>query len=371
MICLRWLLFIVVLLIGAGLGHAEGLHTEMIKIPIEMWNNHAEVAQLEAMIVRPDDDAPHPLAIINHGTAAYLGDGKDLTPKAMWGPARVFARRGWVVLVLMRQGYGDSEGTLADKVYSCAQPNYMKVADDSADDIAAAAKYMRAKPYVRKDKWIVIGVSAGGFATVALSARMPQGLAAAIAFAPGHGSMGPDTPVCREDLVTNAFRYFGTLSRVPLLWIAAENDRLFGPRVVKEWTEAFSKSGGHLTFVPVGPFGDEGHALFGAPDGLPVWTPIVDRFLAVNKLTLRETLIDVPRPNVAPPASLNARGRDAFNTYLDAGPDKAFAVAPNGGWAWTQGYAAPEFARRTALEACQKRTASPCKIANVNDQPAD
>jgi dienelactone hydrolase len=67
-----------------------------------------------------------------------------------------------------------------------------------------------------------------GFATVTLTAMAPQDLAAAIAFAPGRGSSGPDT-VCGENRLVAAFAPYGKTSRAPLLWVSAQNDHFFGP----------------------------------------------------------------------------------------------------------------------------------------------
>ena len=67
-----------------------------------------------------------------------------------------------------------------------------------------------------------VGVSAGGFATVALTASAPQGLVAAINFAGGRGSLSADE-VCEEDdgwdalLASLPERLPGALSRGQLL----------------------------------------------------------------------------------------------------------------------------------------------------------
>ena len=74
---------------------------------------------------------------------------------------------------------------------------------------------------------IAVGHSAGGFASVALSADPPPGLVAAISFAGGRGSRADDE-VCSEDALVKAFATFGKTSRIPLLWVYAANDRFFG-----------------------------------------------------------------------------------------------------------------------------------------------
>ena len=64
---------------------------------------------------------------------------------------------------------------------------------------------------------------------------------------------------------------------------------------------------------------------------------VVDRFLMSNDLVLRNHLIDVAVPAVPASSGLSARGRETFKTYLDSGPNKAFAVAGDGHFGWATG----------------------------------
>ena len=182
---------------------------------------------LEAIVLRPDDGQPHPLAVINHGSPRLASDRPRMSPYGLWAQARAFARRGWVAVAFLRRGYGASEGAWAENYGSCSNPDYAAAGRAGASDIAAVAKFMTSEPYVSKGKWISVGYSAGGFATVALTADAPPGLAAAISFAPGRGSSSADT-VCGEKQLVSAFAEYGKTSRVPLLWVSAENDHFFG-----------------------------------------------------------------------------------------------------------------------------------------------
>jgi len=203
---------------------------------------------------------------------------------------------------------------------------------------------------------------------VALTADAPPGLAAAISFAPGRGSSSADT-VCGEKQLVSAFAEYGKTSRVPLLWVSAENDHFFGPRLVSQLTSAFSDAGGKVTFVETPAFGDDGHQLFGVASGIPVWSPIVDHFLMSNNLLLRDRLIDVPVPDVPAPSGLSARGRETFKTYLESGPNKAFAVAGDGRAGWATGRRSSDEAEKAALGFCESGTGAKCAIVNVNNKP--
>jgi len=323
---------------------------------------------LEGLVVRAAAGQPHPLALINHGSPRDADDRPGMSPNRLWLQASAFARRGWTAVTFLRRGYGHSQGGWVENYGSCGNPDYTSAGRTAAADLAAVARYMLGQPYVAKDKWISVGVSAGGFATIALTADAPPGLAAAIAFAPGRGSRNADE-VCGERQLVAAFAAFGKTSRTPLLWVSAPNDHFFGPRVVSNMTAAFSKAGGQLTFVAAPPFGDDGHSLFSAASGVPIWTPIVDRFLADNRLAWRDRLIEVTTSDVAAPASLGDGGRAAFRSYLESGPNKAFAVS-GAHYGWVSGRRSADAAIKDALGVCERHVPGKCSLANVNDKPA-
>jgi dienelactone hydrolase len=361
-------LFVAALLAAAPpvRAQADGIRQEPLQIRTVI---SGKPYLLEALVVRPDDSRPHPLALINHGSPRGGADDRaTMSPNRMWLQVAAFARRGWTAVTFLRRGYGRSQGGWAEAYGSCGNPDYTSAGRAAAADLAAVARYMLDQPYVAKDKWISVGVSAGGFATVALSADPPPGLAAAIAFAPGRGSRDEDE-VCGEKQLVAAFAAFGKTSRTPLLWVSAPNDHFFGPELVSNFTAAFSKAGGRLTFVAAPSFGDDGHQLFSAASGMPIWSPIVDRFLAENKLVLRDRLIEISTPDVAPPASLGDNGRAAFKSYLESGPNKAFAVS-GAHFGWASGRRTTDAAVKDALGFCQAHVSGKWATVNVNDKPA-
>ena len=355
----------------AGQVRADGLRQDALTIPAVIAGRTGSTSvDLEAIVIRPDDGQPHPLAILNHGSPRLPEQRPKMSPYGMWAQAAAFARRGWVAVAFLRRGYGESGGSWAENYGTCANPDYASAGRAGAGDIAAVARYMRAQPYVSQARWISVGVSAGGFATLALTANPPPDLAAVISFAPGRGSSAPDT-VCGESRLIAAVADYGRTSRLPVLWVSAENDHFFGPRLVSQLTAAFARAGGNVTYVATPPFADDGHTLFNAVDGMPIWSPIVDRFLLANKLALRDGLIDIPVPNVAAPSGLSSRGRDAFRTYLESGPNKAFAVSGDAHFGWAIGRRARDQARKDALGFCAASAPSECRIVNVNNDPAE
>jgi hypothetical protein len=213
---------------------------------------------------------------------------------------------------------------------------------------------------------IAVGVSAGGFATVALTADPPPGLVAAIGFAGGRGSSHKDE-VCREDRLIDAFASFGKRSRTPMLWVYAQNDHFFGPKLAEQLKDAFVAGGGNVEFIAAPAFGSDGHYLF-SRDGIPIWTGFVDAFLAQHGLSLRNEPLPLP-PQPSAPAVLGANGRAAFAAYWQSAPHKAFAASPTGYFGWQSGRKTAEAAKASELQYCRQH-GDGCGVVFVDDAPA-
>ena len=93
---------------------------------------------------------------------------------------------------------------------------------------------MKGRADVTTQGMIAVGVSTGGFATVALTSDPPPGLAAAINFAGGlHRASLTGTGIRNgrdEAALVDAFATLGRSSRTPMLWIYAENDSVLQAR---------------------------------------------------------------------------------------------------------------------------------------------
>ena len=64
-----------------------------------------------------------------------------------------------------------------------------------------------------------------------------------------------------------------------MLWFYIQNDTFFGPDLSKRMYEAFTAAGGKAEYHLMPPFGNEGHFFIGSPDTIPIWSPIVQKFL--------------------------------------------------------------------------------------------
>jgi dienelactone hydrolase len=321
---------------------------------------------LDALLVYVDLPGKHPLAVITHGSArkteehALVSPWQEL-PQALW-----FARRGWVVLVVVRRGYGASGGD-PDSNHGghCPRTDYQEAGEYSADDMRRAIDYARDLPEVDATRIIALGVSTGGFASVALTAKAPPGLVAAINFAGGRGSKA-DHEVCNPGDLVSAYRSYGKHSRTPMLWLYAQNDKFFWPELAQKFDAAFRSQGGQDQFVLAPPNGEDGHHLFAHVDA---WSATVDEFLkAQNLAPLAELLPALKPPNLPAPAGLSEEGHHAFESYLLLGPHRAFAISEHS-FGMSVANRSVDDARSKALENCKKsgQKGDVCVVVYVDD----
>ncbi len=232
-------------------------------------------------------------------------------------------------------------------------------------DLRAAISYFSTLPQVDASRILAVGHSAGGFASVALTADHPANVVAAISFAGGRGSLSPGGNVCAEEALRGAFRSFGTTSRTPRVWVYSENDQFFDPAMGMRFRDSFESGGNRVEFVVAPAVGTDGHALF--TDAIPEWTLTVDRFLAEHHLTVFADPLPLPPvPQIPAPAPLGAKGQQAFSKFLGAPPHKAFAVSTAGRFGWRSGRRTPEEARAEALKSC---ATSDCTVFVVDESP--
>lgn len=234
---------------------------------------------MRSVVYRPPGNGPWRLAVINHG--APLGNPGKAGFIRFQTPAAWLVARGFAVVVPQRRGYGETGGPFNESYGDCDAPDFAGAAREAARDIAAAVSFMRQQPFVQPDQGIVIGQSAGGWATIGYASSNPAGIAAMINVAGGRGGRRNNVANnnCAPDRLVAAAGELGRTARVPMLWLYTENDSFFDTALSRRLHAAFVGAGGLADYVGLPPFGTDGHALFRVDGGLPVWAPPVEEFL--------------------------------------------------------------------------------------------
>ncbi|MBR0797260.1 dienelactone hydrolase family protein [Bradyrhizobium jicamae] len=241
-----------------------------------------------AYVVRPVGEGPFPLLIMNHGISLGAQERSMFPPVEYRAAAHWFARHGYFVISPLRYGASSLDikdqgvfGSVFGHVGSCDNPNFLGPGLAIATLNEWLIEYMSTREMIAPTKVIVVGQSGGGWGSIALASRNPPSVRAIITFAAGRGGRvdGKPNNNCAPDKLVAATGIFGLTSRVPMLWIYAENDSYFGPELAGRMHKAFEASGGHAEFHMLPAFKDDGHFLIDSPEGVPLWAPLVTEFL--------------------------------------------------------------------------------------------
>lgn len=353
----RWML--AAALISLLCAQGAQFHERELLIP---WVEAAPQG-LDALLVYADLPNKEPLVVLTHGTSRQPQARNEVSAWALLPQATWFARRGWAALIVVRRGYGKSGGKPDYLRRNGPSPDYREVGEESAKDLSRAIEYGVTLPQVDGSRILCVGVSTGGFATVALTANAPEGLVAAINFAGGRGSIA-DHEVRNPGELVGAYKSFGKHSRTPMLWIYAENDKFFWPELAAKFETAFSGAGGQVQFVKAPAIGEDGHSLFRR---ISAWSSTVDDFLQAHDLKLLPEPLPAPAvPDTPPPPGLSADGMRAFRSYLTLGPHKAFAMSEHGFGA-SVAQLTSDSARHKAVESCRHSApAEKCTVVSLD-----
>jgi dienelactone hydrolase len=343
---------------SANVSELPGLTREAGMIQVTLPDKR--IFKLEVFTVRPEGPGPFPLVIINHGKSETGLENRAKKPNNMMGDAIHFARMGMACVMVMRRGYGNSEGSIAENDHPRGV-NYIQSGNAAADDILSTLDELRKAPWVDSSRVLLVGISVGGIDVLAAAARHPEGVLGVINFSGGFGKklLGPQHP--RELL--EALQYFGQQTQIPSLWLYAENDSYFNPESARAMYNAYSEAGGHAHYIAYGPYGEDGHNL--GTTGIDVWQQDVGQFLMTLGLPSQAI---IPLAELEAPPHATDKEKADFDSYQHSEVyEKAFAISPSGAWGWSTHGSSEETAKERALERCQKHTPD-CFIYAVGNQ---
>lgn len=294
---------------------------EVIRIPVraETGSGVAEWS-LVTSVFRPAGAGPFPVVILSHGSPGSASEREAMGRYRPLPQIRQFIERGYAVMVPMRRGYGETGGDWAERYGTCVAPDYYRAAREGAKDLVGVVRYAQALPYVRRDRVLLVGQSAGGIASMAAASENPPGVVGVVNLAGGRGGRPythPGDP-CVAANMTEAIGKLARTIKVPVLWHYSENDQFFAPRHVQAWFSAFEQAGAPGSLVMQPPFRWDGHGIFGADSGIPIWTAAFDRFVKDLRFPAPVTPAVIPvvdqggapaaRPASAPAAPTAASG---------------------------------------------------------------
>jgi dienelactone hydrolase len=337
------------------------LNEQVIRVPVDA----AGTITLETTIYKPDGAGPFPMIVFNHGKIP--GDPRTQERSNPLPLAREFVRRGYVVVAPNRQGFGRSDG-----VYEQDGCDVERNGIGQAGDVAATIDYMSKQPYVDAKHIVVAGTSHGGLATMAYGTEAAPGVRALINFS---GGLRQDACTDWQGNLTRAFGAYGEKTTVPSLWMYGDNDSVWNAPLVSAMYTAYGAHGANAKMVDFGNYKNDAHRLVGDRDGVHVWWPAVEAFLArVGMPTgVQYRVADPSAPQPSGFAAVDAvdavpfvdeAGRNGYRNFLHQFPSRAFAVSDSGAWSWAEGGDDP---MSVAITNCQKQSSDPCRLYAVDN----
>lgn len=261
---------------------------QILKIPLKGAGVLGGDVAMVTHLYKPQGDGPFPVVVFSHGRAPEISDRLNLKYPVSVGHGNFWLRKGFAVVAPVRPGYGQSEGMDHEDAGSkwrrgqcIGEPDFFYLANVAGEAVLATLDWVRAQTWANQEKILLVGVSVGGMTSAAIAAKGPPGLVGYINFSGGAGGSPRESPgkSCKTENLSKVFAEFGKTTRVPSLWLYAENDLYWGPEAPKEWHRAFSAGGSNTRFVmtPPVPGTDDGHRLLAV--GSKLWSPHVNPFV--------------------------------------------------------------------------------------------
>ena len=261
---------------------------ETVVIAIPAHDDYSAIS-MKAYLYKPEGKGPFPTVLFSHGRAGTPQERAALSNPVNPTHAQFWLDRGVAVLAPFRPGYGqtggedrENSGARLDASNQCGgAPNVERAAGQAAYAANTALQWLRQQDFVMKNKILLEGQSVGGMTTVHLAGQNPKGVVGFINFAGGTAGYPSQRPghSCATDQLRELYRKAGQKTRLPNLWLYAENDQYWGAEVPRLWHQAFAKGGSKTKFVQTGPVPNaDGHTLLSR--GKSLWHDPVQGFLA-------------------------------------------------------------------------------------------
>lgn len=243
--------------------------------------------RLEMTLMLPNGTGPFPVAVFNHGDidigSTYIRHQSRFVHRIV---AREFLQLGWAVAFPTRRGVGLSEGNYPFKNFHANDGDATFKARVHAQDILPALEYLKTHPDLDASRRLVMGQSAGGYATMHIASMNLPGVVGAINFSGGRtDKVGSGDAGFLNKTMVNGFAEFGMTTKLPMLWVFAENDSRYTANTIRASHQAFTEAGGKALLSLSPPIQGDGHFIYNRPE---LWRKAMRDYLVEINGTPRE-----------------------------------------------------------------------------------
>jgi dienelactone hydrolase len=235
------------------------------------------VNQLEMTLLFPDGPGPFPVVVFNHGDVdmdhAVIRDKRRARETVVAGE---FLQHGIAVAMPARRGVGLSQGSYpAGFARNDGDPTYK--ARVHAQDILPALDYLKTRSEIDPQRIILSGHSAGGFSVSYIASTNPPGVIGTVNFSGGRTDAGESEGAgALNPMMVSGFAALGKTTRIPSLWVFAENDSRYSAATIRASHAAYVKAGGVARLALSPPIAGDGHYIYLRPS---LWRDALKAYL--------------------------------------------------------------------------------------------
>lgn len=159
---------------------------------------------------------------------------------------------------------------------NCQVSEWFAALPQSLQDLDAVMEFAEKIPGAIPGAVTLVGVSRGGFLSVAYAAegKHKSKIRSVVNFVGGWVAQAEDQ--CPQDFNAIAFERYGMETKIPMLWLYGADDLFYGNSSVNSYIDIFKKAGGIADFHLIEGVPENGHWLAQYP---PKWRRLVDDFL--------------------------------------------------------------------------------------------
>ncbi len=256
---------------GVGVAFNEQVH--FFDAPSGLGGN-----RLEMTLYLPRGAGPFPLLVFSHGDvvfeSAYI---RRKTRVRDFDFATTFLDLGIAVAFPARSGIGMSQGSY-QRSFSRNDGDALYKGRMHAQEIFAAVEYLRKLPQIARDRIVLSGQSAGGYASSTAGGMNPEWLVGVLNFSGGRTEVAlGQAPIGQNRMMIEGFAELGRTTRVAVMMVFAENDSRYSADTIRACHEAFVREGGKATLALYPPQAGDGHHVI---TNRALWSGDVKRYLA-------------------------------------------------------------------------------------------
>jgi pimeloyl-ACP methyl ester carboxylesterase len=166
-------------------------------------------------------------------------------------------------------------------VGDCKKPEFLSPGLMIATLDQWVVDFMEKEAIIAPGKAIVVGQSGGGWGAIALSSLNPSSVRAIITFAAGRGGRvdgKPNNNCAPNKLVRSNAQFRNEIPHSNALDLLGER-HIVWPGLGKSNARGVYSSGRESGVSNAPAIGSDGHFLIDAADAVPIWSPLVSRFL--------------------------------------------------------------------------------------------